>query len=125
MIRESDSTLLLGLRGGYGLIRFNIRTKDYDFVDMQRLQRRALGDLLSLCRSRSSGLYCGTSSGLIHLTPGGDIRQFDRRNGIANDMVHGVWRMHTAAFGSVRTRALHSTTPERTSSTTMRRRISM
>lgn len=30
MIRESDSTLLLGLRGGYGLIRFNIRTKDYD-----------------------------------------------------------------------------------------------
>lgn len=90
MIRESDSTLLLGLRGGYGLIRFNIRTKDYDFVDMQRLQRRALGDLLSLCRSRSSGLYCGTSSGLIHLTPGGDIRQFDRRNGIANDMVHGV-----------------------------------
>lgn len=90
MIRESDSTLLLGLRGGYGLVRFNIRTKDYGFVNMQRLQRRALGDLLSLCRSRGSGLYCGTSSGLIHLTSGGDIRQFDRRSGIANDMVHGV-----------------------------------
>lgn len=90
MIRESDSTLLLGLRGGYGLVRFNVRTKDYVFVDMKRMQRRALGDLLSLCRSRESGLYCGTSSGLIQLTPGGDIRQFDRRNGIGNDMIHGV-----------------------------------
>ena len=90
MIRESDSTLLLGLRGGYGIIRFNIHSKEYDFVDMQRLQRRALGDLLSLCRSHESGLYCGTSSGLIHLTSGGDIRQFDRRNGIVNDMIHGV-----------------------------------
>lgn len=90
MIRESDSTLLLGLRGGYGIIRFNIHTKKYAFVDMQRLQRRALGDLLCLCQSLESGLYCGTSSGLIHLTPDGDIRQFDRRNGIVNDMVHGV-----------------------------------
>lgn len=90
LIRESDSTLLLGMRGGYGLIRFDMRTKNYDFVDMHRLQSRALGDLLCLCRSRESGLYCGASSGLILLTPEGDIRQFDRRNGIVNDMIHGV-----------------------------------
>lgn len=90
MIRESDTTLLLGLRGGYGLVRFNIRTKDYGFIDMKLLQRRAVGDLLSLCRSRSSGLYCGASSGLIHLTSDGGIRQYDRRDGIANDMIHGV-----------------------------------
>lgn len=90
LIRESDSTLLLGMRGGYGLIRFDMRTKNYDFVDMHRLQSRALGDLLCLCKSRESGLYCGASSGLILLTPQGDIRQFDRRNGIVNDMIHGV-----------------------------------
>ncbi|WP_290555254.1 hybrid sensor histidine kinase/response regulator transcription factor [Alistipes sp.] len=90
LIRESDSTLLLGMRGGYGLLRFNIRTKESEFVDMHRLQSRALGDLLCLCKSRESGLYCGASSGLILLTPQGDIRQFDRRNGIVNDMIHGV-----------------------------------
>lgn len=90
MIRENDSTLLLGLRGGYGMIRFDIRSKEYTFVDMQRLHRRALGDLLSLCRSRGSGLYCGTSSGLIQLLPSGGVRQFDRRSGMVNDMVHGV-----------------------------------
>lgn len=90
LIRESDSTLLLGMRGGYGLIRFDMRTKKYVFVDMHRLQSRALGDLLCLCKSRESGLYCGASSGLILLTPEGDIRQFNRRNGIVNDMIHGV-----------------------------------
>ena len=84
LIRESDSTLLLGMRGGYGLIRFDMRTKKYVFVDMHRLQSRALGDLLCLCKSRESGLYCGASSGLILLTPEGDIRQFNRRNGIVN-----------------------------------------
>lgn len=57
---------------------------------MHRLQSRALGDLLCLCKSRESGLYCGASSGLILLTPEGDIRQFNRRNGIVNDMIHGV-----------------------------------
>lgn len=90
LIRESDTTLLLGMRGGYGLIRFDMRTKQYGFVDMHRLQSRALGDLLSLCMSRRSGLYCGASSGLILLTPEGDIRQYNHRNGIVNDMIHGV-----------------------------------
>lgn len=90
MLPESDSTLLLAMRGGYGLIRFNLRTKEYGFVDMHLLQSRALGDLLSLCQSRESGLYCGASSGLIRITPQGDIRQFDARNGMLNDMIHGV-----------------------------------
>ncbi len=90
LVRESDSTLLLGLRGGYGLVRFDMRTKRYAFVDMHRLQHRALGDLLCLCRSRASGLYCGASSGLIQLAEDGLIRQFNRRNGIVSDMIHGV-----------------------------------
>lgn len=90
LIRESDSTLLLGMRGGYGVIRFNMLTKRYAFVDLDRLQSRALGDVLCLCKSSESGLYCGTSSGLIRMTPDGDIRQSNSRSGIVNDMVHGV-----------------------------------
>ncbi len=43
LIRESDSTLLLGMRGGYGLIRFDMRTKKYVFVDMHRLQKPGPG----------------------------------------------------------------------------------
>ena len=38
----------------YALIRVDMRTKKYVFVDMHRLQSRALGDLLCLCKSRES-----------------------------------------------------------------------
>lgn len=90
LIRESDSTLLLGMRGGYGVIRFDIRTKRYAFVDMRHLHNRALGDVLCLWSSRRSGLYCGASSGLIRIAPDGEIRHYDRRDGMDNDMIHGV-----------------------------------
>lgn len=94
-------------------------------MDMQRLQRRALGDLLSLCRSRSSGLYCGTSSGLIHLTP-----EAISGSSIGATELPTTW--FTAFRGCIR---LHLAQyeqgpytvqpPNGLLSTTMRRRISM
>lgn len=87
---DSDSTLLLGMKSGYGLVRFNIRDKSYFFLDMSSLQSRALGDILSLCGSSGSGIFCGSSSGLICIGRDGSIRKFNRADGLVNDMVHGV-----------------------------------
>lgn len=88
--RDTDSTLLVGLKSGYGLVRFNIRDRSYDFLDMSALQSRALGDILSLCGTADSGIFCGSSAGLICLETDGGIRKYGRNDGLVNDMVHGV-----------------------------------
>lgn len=86
---ETDSTLLIGLKSGYGIIRFNMNEGSYTFLDMSSLQSRALGDILSLCTDRGD-IYCGSSSGLIRICPDGAVTKYNRDDGLANDMIHGV-----------------------------------
>ena len=90
MVQDSDSTLLIGLKTGYGLVRFNINDGTYDFPDMSSLQSRALGDILSLSINPSKELFCGSSAGLIRLFRDGRITKYDRTDGLMNDMIHGV-----------------------------------
>ncbi|MGN1232144.1 MAG: helix-turn-helix domain-containing protein [Candidatus Cryptobacteroides sp.] len=87
--QESDSTLLIGLKSGYGIIRFNMAEGSYSFLDMSSLQSRALGDILSLCTD-SGDIYCGSSSGLIRICNDGVVTKYSKDDGLANDMVHGV-----------------------------------
>lgn len=93
MVYDNDSTLLLGSRGGYGVISFNIFTQHYYFLQTNNLENPAIGDVLSVCQAGDSTFYVGASSGLtsIHFKDQKlDLRQFDRNNGIANDMIHGI-----------------------------------
>lgn len=94
MIYDGDSTLIAGSRGGYGVICFNIYTKTHRFISMNNAENKAIGDVLCVYKSSDSILYIGASSGLtiIRRSPAGenDIKQFNRKNGIANDMIHGI-----------------------------------
>jgi signal transduction histidine kinase/DNA-binding response OmpR family regulator len=89
LMEESDSTLLVGTRGGYGVIRFNINTEDYQLLKTDNLNI-ALGDILSISRGHQGTLYCGASSGLMVIPGDESAVMFDFYDGMANDMVHGV-----------------------------------
>lgn len=93
MIYDNDSTLFLGSRGGYGVISFNIFNQKYEFLQTNNLRNPAIGDVLSVCQTEDSTFYVGASSGLTRIKFKKDeihLRQFDKSNGIANDMIHGI-----------------------------------
>ena len=90
-----DSTLLIGSRGGYGLVEFNINTNNYRFIPMNSSDYSAIGDVLSLYQSEDSIFYIGASSGLtkMQLLPDNQTRlidQYNRKDGLVNDMIHGI-----------------------------------
>ena len=91
---DEVSLLYLGSRGGYGLVRFNLLTKAYEFIPMDNAGNRAVGDVLCMCYSEDSTFYLGASSGMTKMKLNGgepaEVRQYSRIDGIKNDMVHGV-----------------------------------
>lgn len=94
MIYDGVQTLYIGSRGGYGVAKFNIESKEYHFLETNKIENSAVGDVLCVHNSGDSIFYIGASSGItkILLQPNGNniIKQFDRRNGLANDMIHGI-----------------------------------
>jgi signal transduction histidine kinase/DNA-binding response OmpR family regulator/ligand-binding sensor domain-containing protein len=94
MIYDGDSSLIIGSRGGYGVVCFNIHNQTYRFVSMNNAGNKAIGDVLCVYVSRDSALYIGASSGLTVVNFSGNeantIKQFNRKNGIINDMIHGI-----------------------------------
>ena len=91
---DEASLLYLGSRGGYGLVRFNLLTKKYEFIPMNNAGNRAVGDVLCMCYSKDSTFYLGASSGMtqmkLHSGNPAEVRQYSRIDGIKNDMVHGI-----------------------------------
>ena len=91
---DEASLLYLGSRGGYGLVRFNLLTKKYEFIPMNNAGNRAVGDVLCMCYSKDSTFYLGASSGMtqmkLHSGNPAEVRQYSRNDGIKNDMVHGI-----------------------------------
>ena len=91
---DEASLLYLGSRGGYGLVRFNLLTKKYEFIPMNNAGNRAVGDVLCMCYSKDCTFYLGASSGMtqmkLHSGNPAEVRQYSRIDGIKNDMVHGI-----------------------------------
>ncbi len=94
MLQNSDSTLILGSRKGYGAIQYNIRNKQYHYININNANNKGLGDIISMYAKGDSILYMGASTGLtqvqIHEGKENIVKQFGRKNGIVNDMIHGV-----------------------------------
>ncbi len=94
MLFDGDSIITVGSRGGYGVIRMNIFNKNYHFISMDKAENKAIGDIISLYMNKDSVLYIGASSGLtrIKIVNGkeSEIKQFSRKDGILNDMIHGI-----------------------------------
>ena len=102
MVYDNDSTLFLGSRGGYGVIRFNIFNQGYEFLQTNNLRNPAIGDVLSVCQTEDSTFYAGASSGLTRIKFRGGkmrLRQFDKSDGIVNDMIHGIHATYFLMFG--------------------------
>lgn len=94
MYYDGESTIYLGSRGGYGMARFDLITRQYDFMSMNNSSNQAIGDVLSLYYSSDSTFYLGASSGMTRMkcnvSGACDVRQFDKSDGISNDMIHGI-----------------------------------
>lgn len=94
MYYDGKSTLYLGSRGGYGMARFDLSTRQYDFMSMNNSSNQAIGDVLSLYFSSDSSFYLGASSGMTRMRCDAagtcEVQQFDRSDGINNDMIHGI-----------------------------------
>lgn len=91
---NGGTDLFVGCRGGFGVVRLNVISKQYEFIPMNNTERTAIGDVLSVYQTKDSTIYIGSSSGLtkLKLMPQGQnmVKHFDRRSGIANDMIHGI-----------------------------------
>lgn len=94
MSYDGDQTLLIGSRGGYGVIRFNITSKEYDFLPLMQGASAAIGDVLCVCPGSDPVYYFGASSGLTQMkyTPDEEIqvKHFSKKDGLSNDMIHGI-----------------------------------
>lgn len=94
MTFDGVSKIFLGSRRGYGVLRIDIHTFEYDFISMDNAQNKGIGDIMSLLLDKDSTLYVGTGSGLTQIKmykdKGNEIKQFGRHNGIINDMIHGI-----------------------------------
>ena len=94
MYYDGKSTLYLGSRGGYGMARFDLTTRQYDFMSMNNSGNQAIGDVLSLYYSSDSTIYLGASSGMTRMkcdqSGTCEVWQYDRSDGISNDMIHGI-----------------------------------
>ncbi len=94
MYYDGKSTLYLGSHGGYGMARFDLTTRQYDFMSMNNSGNQAIGDVLSLYYSSDSTIYLGASSGMTRMkcdqSGTCEVWQYDRSDGISNDMIHGI-----------------------------------
>lgn len=92
MLPDGDSLLWLGSRGS-GLVRYDIRTSEYQVISLKENLGKSVDDVLSLCRSSSGDLYVGTTSGLVRVRFDGGRMSFSyigKEHGFLNDMIHGV-----------------------------------
>jgi len=94
MLHNGNDILTLGSRRGYGAIHYNINNGKYQFVSIDNANNKGLGDAICLHNDGDSILYIGASSGLTQIKMYGgaknQIKQFGRKDGIINDMIHGI-----------------------------------
>lgn len=89
MVFDGDSSLIAGIRGGYGAISFNMYSDSYQHFSPGTEGSSSIGDVLCVYPAGDSVYYLGSSSGLTRVGKG-PLKQFNIKNGIANDMIHGI-----------------------------------
>ncbi len=92
MIPQGDSILWLGSRQK-GLIRFDMRTEEYQIVSLNEMLHKSVDDVLSLCWHKNGQLYVGTTAGLVCLNFKGkkiEASYIGREQGLLNDMIHSI-----------------------------------
>lgn len=95
MSYDGKRHFLIGSRGGYGVAKFDIFTGQYNFIPiLKESEKSAIGDILCVYQGRDSIFYIGSSSGMTKLQFANDqsiiSKQYDRKDGLINDMIHGI-----------------------------------
>ncbi len=95
MSYDGKQHFLIGSRGGYGVAKFNIITGQYNFIPiLKQSEKSAIGDVLCVYQGHDSTFYIGSSSGMtkLQLAHNQNIvsTQYDRKEGLINDMIHGI-----------------------------------
>jgi len=95
MAFDGRNTLYIGCRGGLGIVRFNIFTRTYDFIDNVTDVIPGIGDVICLSYGADSMLYFGSSAGAGILdcrNPDSPsvVRLLTQCDGMVNDMVHSI-----------------------------------
>lgn len=95
MAFDGDNSLYIGCRGGLGIVRFNVSTLKYDFIDNVTDRLPAIGDVICLSYGPDSVLYFGSSAGagILDCHDAANptlLRVLTRHDGMVNDMVHSI-----------------------------------
>lgn len=94
MTYDGKSKLYAGSRHRYGILCVDIHTEQYNYISIDNTDKNVTGDIIYLYLDNDSVLYVGTSSGLVQIKLAGDeknrIKRFGKKEGIANDMIHGI-----------------------------------
>lgn len=96
MTFDGKHTLYVGCRGGLGIVRFNILTNTYDFIENVTECSPNIGDVISIYYEKGK-LYFGASSGggIVNLNKtdangNPEVKLLTRADGMDNDMVHSI-----------------------------------
>lgn len=99
---KGKSTIYQGSRGGYGMARFDLLTREYGFMSMDNSSNRAIGDVLSLYYSSGSAFYPGAGSGMprVYTDVDGRYRGLDgnihQADGFTNYTAFSAWDTYRA-----------------------------
>lgn len=95
MVPLNDSILLLGNRGGYGVISLNMHNESYTFLQKDSNDHLAMGDILSVEPLTDRSLLIGGSSGLlgaVYQESGFHVYPIQRNRSTIGMMIHGILR---------------------------------
>ncbi|HLT87187.1 MAG TPA: response regulator [Sphingobacterium sp.] len=95
MVYGDPSKLVVGLRGGRGVAEFDMNTHTYNFLPVIDPENGlAITDVLTVWRDPNHSYYLGSSSGMtafnLHRATVSDIKHYNKKNGLVNDMIHGI-----------------------------------
>lgn len=95
MAYDGRNSLYIACRGGLGIVRFNIFTKTYDFVNSVTETLPGIGDVICLSYTADSMLCFGSSAcaGILDCRNADSpeiARVLTQRDGMINDMTHSI-----------------------------------
>lgn len=93
MVAQGDSVLWLGSRG-QGLVRFSMKTGEYQVYSLYKILGKAVDDVLCMYPYDENRFFVGTIAGLvsIEMMENGNFHAeyIGREQGLFNDMIHGI-----------------------------------
>lgn len=86
---QNMSTLLFGNRGN-GIIKIDPQSMKHEQISLGHEENQLLNDVFSITSDELGNIWCGTSSGLVKLSPDRKIDIYNESDGFPNNTIHGM-----------------------------------